>query len=84
MSTEPVSAGLGHRSRAAHEARAFRPRALARRGRVSSVSASLASPSASALMLAWGLAALVIALALVVIFTQLDWRDLLRSMSAGS
>lgn len=84
MSTEPAPAGLGPRSRATHEARAFRPRALARRGRVSSVSASLASPSAAALGVAWGLVALVIALALVVIFTQLDWRDLLGSMSVGS
>lgn len=84
MSTEPVPAGLGHRSRAAHEARAFRPRALARRGRVSSVSGSIASPSAAALGLAWGAVALVIALALLVISTQLHWRDLLGSMSPGS
>lgn len=69
--------------RKARDNRAFRPAALARRGRVSTTSGPLAPPGRGALAVVWVLAIALGALGIALISAHVDLRDLLRAPSRG-
>ncbi len=72
---EPPSAG-----RRAREQRAFRPAALARRGRVEPLRDALPAPSRGWLLVGWAAAGLLLSLAGLLLSHAVTWSDLRRAL----
>ncbi|MCH9683602.1 MAG: hypothetical protein K0V04_19345 [Deltaproteobacteria bacterium] len=76
--TNPLADTIVPGAREDREVRAFRPAALARRGRVEPVSEALPPPPRRTIAVGWAVATTLVAVAMALLSHDVAWADLRR------